>query len=278
MRPDNKTIHDFGEQWTKFTTNDGYYGCIDMLQDYFGTLLPIEKLEGKVVAEIGSGTGRIVNMLLDAKVLHVTAVEPSDAFYIMQQNTINRADSIQYVHATGEDFLKLSSVKKYDYIFSLGVLHHIENPLPTLLSAYSALKRGGRMVVWLYGKENNTLYLFLSKILRIITPFLPHFLLLFICCSLFPFLKLYIFLSKYCHIPMRKYMTCVLARLSNKALLLNIYDQLNPAYAKYYTRKEVVALLEQAGFVDIRIYHRHNYSWTAIGTKSIQKDEVNINE
>jgi hypothetical protein len=48
---------------------------------------------------------------------------------------------------------------------------------------------------------------------------------------------------------------------------LAIYDQLNPAYAKYYTREEAAALLAAAGFVDIRLHHRHGYSWSVIGTK-----------
>ena len=48
---------------------------------------------------------------------------------------------------------------------------------------------------------------------------------------------------------------------------LVIYDQLNPAHAKYYRRKEVKKLMRDAGFSNIRLYHRHGYSWTAIGTK-----------
>lgn len=45
-----------------------------------------------------------------------------------------------------------------------------------------------------------------------------------------------------------------------------IYDQLNPAYAKYYRRDEARALLEDAGFQDVRLHHRHGYSWTVLGT------------
>jgi hypothetical protein len=46
-----------------------------------------------------------------------------------------------------------------------------------------------------------------------------------------------------------------------------MYDQLNPAYAKYYTRTEAIDLLERAGFVNVRVHHRHGYSWTVIGEK-----------
>jgi len=46
-----------------------------------------------------------------------------------------------------------------------------------------------------------------------------------------------------------------------------IYDQLNPAYAKYYTREEACALLARHGFDDIRLHHRHGISWTVVGTR-----------
>lgn len=46
-------------------------------------------------------------------------------------------------------------------------------------------------------------------------------------------------------------------------------DQLNPRHAKYYHGQEVERLLADAGFTEIRRYHRHGYSWTAIGTKPL---------
>lgn len=52
---------------------------------------------------------------------------------------------------------------------------------------------------------------------------------------------------------------------------LVIYDQLNPAYAKYYTRAEAYELLRQAGFDDVRLHHRHGYSWTAVGTRPMSR-------
>ena len=73
----SRTIDDFGDQWTRYANNDGYYGSSDILVDVFGPLLPPEALKGKKVLEIGSGTGRIVHMLLAAGAAHVTAVEPS---------------------------------------------------------------------------------------------------------------------------------------------------------------------------------------------------------
>ena len=36
-----KTIDDFGEQWTFFQDNDGFYGSIELFKDFMGPLLDI---------------------------------------------------------------------------------------------------------------------------------------------------------------------------------------------------------------------------------------------
>jgi hypothetical protein len=62
-------------------------------------------------------------------------------------------------------------------------------------------------------------------------------------------------------------MTEVIGRFSASKRYLVIYDQLKPAYAKYYREYEVRKLLEDAEFVDVKLYHRHGYSWTAIASR-----------
>jgi hypothetical protein len=52
-------------------------------------------------------------------------------------------------------------------------------------------------------------------------------------------------------------------------LWLSVFDQLNPAYAKYYRRDEAIALLRNAGFEEITCRHRHGYSWTVTGRKPV---------
>ena len=77
--PNDRTIRDFGEQWAHYGENEGYYASPELLRDALGPLLELEALRGLRTADIGSGTGRIVGMLLAAGVDHVVAVEPSDA-------------------------------------------------------------------------------------------------------------------------------------------------------------------------------------------------------
>src|SRR5262245_23690634 len=119
---DQQTIADFGAQWTHYRENPGYYGSVELLRDILEPLLPVSEIAGRRVAEIGSGTGRIVNMLLAAGAAHVTALEPSEAMTVLRENTAGRADRITYVRTTGEQ-LPLSPPN--DIVVSIGVLHHI---------------------------------------------------------------------------------------------------------------------------------------------------------
>ena len=262
---EKQTITDFGEQWNSYTENPGYYGSSNLLLDIFGQLLKRGEIKNAHVAEIGSGTGRIVNMLLDEGVAHVIAVEPSDAFEVLKKNTESRKKQITYIRESGES---ISNKLQLDYIFSIGVIHHIPEPMPTITAAWGALRPGGKILIWVYGEEGNETYLKIIKPLRMITKKLPHAILILLCSILSIFLNIYIFLCSMIPLPMHTYMRNVLAKFPYSVRHMTIYDQLNPAYSKYYTQNEAIALLHNAHFEDIKSFRRHGYSWTLIGTKS----------
>jgi SAM-dependent methyltransferase len=260
----DQTISDFGEQWTAFRDNPGYYGSAELLADLFGPLLSLEDIKGKAVADIGSGTGRIVNMLIDVGASRVIAVEPSAAMRVLKENTALHADKIEYLELAVD---QLPSGLDLDYVVSMGVLHHIPHPEAVVREALGALRPGGRGIVWLYGYEGNETYLSVAVPLRKITVLLSHKMLVALSYVLEIALTAYIGLCRIFPLPMRPYMRGVLAKFTRQVRRLTIYDQLNPAYAKYYTRAEAEALLSDAGFVDVQLYHRHGYSWTVSGSK-----------
>lgn len=262
MTETGRTIDDFGEQWSHYGDNEGYYGSLELLADMLGPLLPVEELAGARVADIGSGTGRIVRMLLAAGAAHVTAVEPSGGVEALRANTRDVADRVDILHAPGD---RLPPGLGLDYVVSIGVIQFIRDPLPTLRAARAALRPGGRIVIWVYAVEGNRLYVAAVTALRAITTRLPHRALAAVCWGLGWLLDAYILLCRWLPLPMRDYMRNTLARVSRDKRRLTIYDQLNPSYARYHRRQEVQQMLEQAGFTDVRLHHRRGYSWTASG-------------
>ena len=269
-RRSERTIRDFGEQWTKFPDTGGYFGSAALFDDIFAPLLTLTAIEGQRVADIGAGTGRFVNVFLDAGAKEVVAVEPSAAITVLEKNTAARADRVKYLNVTGD---RIPPGLDLDYVFSIGVLHHIPDPGPVVTAARRTLKRGGLCCAWLYGREGNGAYLAVTTVLRAIGRPMPHALLAALAWILYWPLRAYIALAKRVDVPLGKYMTEVLDRLDADKVRLVIYDQLNPAYAKYYRREEVHRLFAQAGYADIRLHHRHGYSWTVCGTRPADDPE-----
>lgn len=260
----DRTIEDFGDQWTRYTENDGFYASQEMFRDIVGPLLEVDALDGAHCAEIGAGTGRITNMLLRCGAAHVLAVEPSRASAVLRDNIAADTDRVTVQRARGDDFVGSS----LDYIFSIGVLHHIPDPAPTVRRMHEALKPGGQALVWLYGREGNAAYLSVMEPLRAVTQRLPVTANGALSWLMYGPLALYIGLCRWLPLPMRSYMRRVLAPLSGRDIRLVIVDQLNPAWARYYREQEARRLLEDAGFSDVQLHHRHGYSWTVRGTRA----------
>lgn len=260
----NRTIADFGEQWTTYVDNSGYYGSAALFDDVFSPFLSASDLKETLIAEIGSGSGRWVRVFLDAGATHVVALEPSAAIDVLRGAFASEPNRVELLHLAGD---RLPPRGDRDYVFSIGVLHHIPDPGPVCRAAMGALKPGATLGVWLYGREGNEAYLALFGALHGITRRLPHRGLALLSWILGWGLEAYIAACRVLPLPLRAYASNVLAKLSRDKRRLVIYDQLNPAYAKYYTRDEALALLEQAGFEDVRVHHRHGYSWTVVGRR-----------
>jgi SAM-dependent methyltransferase len=258
------TIADFGNQWTRFQDNSDYYGSLALFKDIVGSVIDPAEVAGRDVADVGSGSGRIVDMLLAAGAAHVAAIEPSRAAEVLVRRFADRRGRVSVHNVRGEG---ISALGPFDLVFSIGVLHHIPDPAPVVAAAFQSLTPGGRMIVWLYGVEGNRLYLGLAQPLRMLTRRLPDKALEWLVKALDIPLRAYIASCAVLPLPMRDYMRNHLGRLAPDKRRLTVFDQLNPTYAKYYSRCEAVELLSDAGFVNVMTEHRHGYSWTVIGTR-----------
>lgn len=264
MKIGSKTIEDFGTQWTKYDNIDGLFGSKNLLSDYITPFNPCD-FSNKVVADIGAGTGRFTLNLLEFEASHVYALEPSKAINVLKEKTSYCSDKVTIINNTGDMF---PPEFKIDYAISIGVIHHIPEPLPVLHAIHAALKDNGKFIFWLYGKEGNHLYLFFVKPLRYICQFIPSFVISFISNILNFFLFIYIALCKvFSFLPLSEYILSVIDKLPWKKRTVVIYDQLAPAYAKYYSRECCVNLMEKSKFKKYDIHHRKGYSWVIIAEK-----------
>ncbi|MGQ0659175.1 MAG: class I SAM-dependent methyltransferase [Chromatiales bacterium] len=261
-----QTIRDFGTQWTTYSDTAGFFGSADLLADFIGPF-PISNFRGAAVVDIGAGTGRHVRALLEAGAAKVVAVEPSESIRVIIERVAEQyPDKVVALNVRGDE---LPARADMDYVISIGVMHHIPDPVPVVRAAYGALKPGGKFIVWLYGKEGNELYLLLVTPLRWLTKHLPHKAVAGLAWLLDIPLAGYIRLCRAIPSlgwPLREYMTEILGKLPADKRRLVIYDQLKPHYARYYSRAAALALLQTAPF-KVEIHRRRGYSWVVIGTK-----------
>ncbi len=261
---DPRTIGSFGEQWAEDPSNEGYYGSHELFLDIVSPVLEPEELQGARVAEIGSGAGRVVRMLLEAGVRHVTALEPSSGVEALRANTREVPAQVEILKATGE---ALPAGLDLDFVFAIGVLPFVPDPGPLLRAARGSLREGGRIVVWTYAREGTASYRLCLAPLRALAARLPRALFGALCEALTVLLDIYIFLCRWLPLPLRSYLLGTLARVSRDKRRLTICDQLHPSYVHFHSRGELESLLREAGFGQLRLRYRRGYSWTASGTK-----------
>ena len=103
------------------------------------------------------------------------------------------------------------------------------------------------------------------KCLSFFTKKLPDGIVYKIASLLNIIIQPYIFLCKYINLPMKNYWLNVFNKCGMQKRRDMIFDQLNPAYAKFYKKNEIEKELLDAGFTNLRFHHRHNYSWSIVG-------------
>ena len=257
------SINDFGKQFKYHDEIDDYWGSLEMLKDIVKPF-DLNLVKNKIICELGVGSGRILKNLIKLSPKKIYAIDPSEAIEIAKKNNEGSEVEILFKKISGQ---MINFKNEIDYIFSLGVIHHIPEAEIVCKKIYESLKPKGKFVIWLYGKEGNELYLFIFNNLRKITRFMPDKLLNLFSIFLNLLLSVYIFLCKYLNLPLRIYILNVIKKCSFEKRKYIIFDQLNPSYSKYYTRKDVVTLLSKSGFNKFEIVNRHQYSWTAIAEK-----------
>ena len=153
---------------------------------------------------------------------------------------------------------------EFDLVFSIGVIHHLHYPEQALASMVKAAKPGGRVLIWVYGLENNGWIIFLLNPLRkALFSRLPiglvHHLALYPTAILWLLLRIGFGSIAYFRL---------LQRFHFGHLRSIVFDQMLPKIAHYWPRATVERMMRERGLLDVRLTWVNEISWSAVGTKT----------
>jgi ubiquinone/menaquinone biosynthesis C-methylase UbiE len=272
---DKETVESFGEEWTKFSSFDTAE-IERMGNEYFDVLHHSSVDKNSYVLDMGCGTGRW-SYYLSPKVKFIEAIDPSNAVFSAASLTSGKSN-IRITKA-GVDNIPFAD-NSFDFIFSLGVLHHLPDTTGAIKKIYQKIKPGGYFLVYLYYNLDNRgaaykIIFKLSNIVRRVISSMPKVLkqLMAEIISFAVYLP-FVFLARICKalFPRREwYKKIPLSYYHNKSLTIirnDALDRFGTPLEKRFSRVEIEKMLTDGGFSNIIFSEKTPY-WHCIAQKIV---------
>lgn len=143
------TVDRFGEQWDRFDFLGPHYE-----EQFLGWIRPNppSTFEDKLVLEGGCGKGRHSALVAKWGAREVLAVDLGSSVDVAYRN----CRDLPNVHVIQADLHHLPiPPRSVEVAFSVGVLHHTPDPEACFVELQRAVAPGGKVIAWVYGRENN---------------------------------------------------------------------------------------------------------------------------
>ena len=224
----------------------------------------LEDFRGKEVLDCGCGGGQHVSFVAPYAA-HVTGVDLNAI-----DSAIRNTQKFNNVTIQEGDIANMDLGKKFDVVYSIGVLHHTDSPDKSFQTCAAHCKSGGKVIVWVYSHEGNfwnrTL---LEWIKRIIIFKLPRSVVrgiswIFTALLSSPIYTVYLLPLKF--LPFYEYFQNW-RKLSFERNMLNVFDKLNAPQTWFITREQIGRWFSPEFFTDVSITPYKGVSWRGSGTR-----------
>ncbi len=268
-----ETIKSFGVEWNrfyKFNEED-----IETAGEQYFDIITSEMLnKEKNVLDAGCGSGRW-SKYISERADFIEAIDPSDAVYAAAHLTKD-ISNIRITQASIDNIPFAD--ESFDFIFSLGVMHHLPDTQHAINKVASKLKSKGYFMLYLYYNMDNRSgpfrFLFsISNLLRLIISRLPARFKVIVCdiLALLIYIPL-IFIARMMKIlfPNKKwYQRMPLSYYMNKRFIIirnDALDRLGTPLEKRFSKVQIEEMMKKAGLKNI-VFSNHEPYWHAVGQK-----------
>jgi SAM-dependent methyltransferase len=260
------TARNFGAQWQVFDDLGDHHEA--QFRDWIAPVTP-DFVRGRLVLELGCGKGRHTRLTAQWGAAAVVAVDVSDAVDVAYRHTRD----LPNVHVIQADINHLPLARAFDYAFSIGVLHHLEDPAAGFRALVGRVRPGGAVSCWVYGRENNGWIMHgIDPLRRLVFSRLPPRVLFALALLpagvLFAGLRLLYQPLSHSRIGSRLFYADYLRYIAPfpfREIHTIVYDHLTAPTAFYIARTELARWCDDAGLEDVVIAWHNRNSWRGFG-------------
>ncbi len=259
---ERRTIRSYSYQWRKFKTMYPHWEQVflDSIRPITASFFP-----GKCGLDAGCGFGRSLRYAASYGA-EMIGLDLSEAIEAARDNTRH----LPNVHLVqGDIFHPPLAPAALDFVYSIGVLHHLPDPKVGFLTLTRLLKPDAPIFIWVYLRRRGRQIVAFS-LMRAISTRIPLRLLNVVCLAIatgqwFTWIVPYRILNRFRvtrrlarYIPFTLY-----ARYPFRVLHTDWFDGLSVPLVNYYRREHVEAWYREAGLERVRI--DEDWSGRALG-------------
>jgi SAM-dependent methyltransferase len=268
---DWKTVESFGQEWNKF--HDFSEKEINKIgDDYFDIVGPEHIKKSTMALDVGCGSGRWAKYL-SPNVGFIEAIDPSNAVFAAS-SLLEKEKNIRITQA-GVDSIPFQD-NSFDFVYSLGVLHHLPNTKLAISRCFEKLKPKGWFLIYLYYNLDNRgifyrLIFNFSNLLRVVISQLSETPKKVICDLIaaiiyWPLARFSFLIGKVTSGFSKKLPLSYYGDLSFKIMRNDSLDRFGTPLEKRFSKDEIEKMLTDVGFVNIKFSEKAPY-WHAISQK-----------